>query len=70
MQQVANADPGAMIINTRASGRPDMVALTYHLFRESNAEAVFAISNPSLTRKVVYGMESRGIPAYGPVWDS
>lgn len=70
MQQVADADPGAMIINTRASGRPDMVALTYHLFLESKAEAVFAISNPSLTRKVVYGMESRGIPAYGPVWDS
>lgn len=70
MQQVANVDPDAMIINTRASGRPDMVALTYHLFRESKAEAVFAISNPSLTRKVVYGMESRGIPAYGPVWDS
>ncbi|CAF9923808.1 MAG: hypothetical protein HETSPECPRED_005425 [Heterodermia speciosa] len=70
MQQVASADPDAMIINTRASGRPDMVALAYHLFVESKAEAVFTISNPSLTRKVVYGMESRGIPAYGPVWDS
>lgn len=70
MQQVLKADPDAMIINTRASGRPDMVALTYHLFLESKAEAVFAISNPSLTRKVVYGMESRGIPAYGPIWDS
>ena len=70
MQQVAHADPDAMIINTRASGRPDMVALAYHLFVESKAEAVFTISNPSLTRKVVYGMESRGIPAYGPVWDS
>ena len=70
MQQVARADPDAMIINTRASGRPDMVALTYHLFVESKAEAVFTISNPSLTRKVVYGMESRGIPAYGPIWDS
>ena len=70
MQQVVSADPDAMIINTRASGRPDMVALAYHLFVESKAEAVFTISNPSLTRKVVYGMESRGIPAYGPVWDS
>lgn len=70
IQQVVDADPEAMIINTRASGRPDMVALTYHLFLESKAEAVFVISNPSLTRKVVYGMESRGIPAYGPIWDS
>ena len=70
MEAVVKADPQAMIINTRASGRPDMVALTYHLYLESKAEAVFVISNPSLTRKVVYGMESRGIPAYGPIWDS
>lgn len=70
IEAVIKADPDAMIINTRASGRPDMVALTYHLYREFEAEAVFCISNPSLTRKVVYGMESRGIPAYGPIWDS
>ena len=70
LQQVSTADPDAMIINSRASGRPDMVALTYHLYLESKAEAVFIISNPNLTRKVVYGMESRGVPAYGPIWDS
>ncbi len=70
MQAVAVADPDAMIINTRASGRPDIVALTYHLFMEAKAEAVFVISNPHLTGKVVYGMESRGVPAYGPIWDS
>ena len=70
VEAVGKADPQALIINTRASGRPDMVALTYHLYLESNAEAVFIISNRSLTRKVVYGMESRGIPAYGPIWDS
>ncbi|KAL8761040.1 MAG: hypothetical protein Q9184_002806 [Pyrenodesmia sp. 2 TL-2023] len=70
METVCKADPDAMIINTRASGRPDMVALAYHLYIQSNAEAVFCISNPNLTRKVVYGLESRGIPAYGPIWDS
>ena len=70
MQLVAKADPEAMIIDSRASGRPDMVALAYHMFMQTDAEAVFCISNPELTRKVVYGMESRGIPAYGPVWDS
>ncbi|KAL8729563.1 MAG: hypothetical protein Q9166_004643 [cf. Caloplaca sp. 2 TL-2023] len=70
MESVCKADPDAMIINTRASGRPDMVALAYHLYVQSNAEAVFCISNASLTRKIVYGMESRGVPAYGPIWDS
>lgn len=70
LKAVGEADPGALIINTRATGRPDMVALAYHLYLESKAEAVFVLSNPNLTRKVVYGMESRGVPAYGPVWDS
>lgn len=67
---VLRADPEAVIIDTRASGRPDMVAITYSMFIEMGAEAVFCISNPKLTRKIVYAMESRGIPAYGPVWDS
>ena len=35
-----------------------------------NAEAVIVISNQKLTREVVYGMESRGISAYGAIWDS
>ena len=70
IKQVLKADPNAWIINTRSSGRPDMVANAYELYKQSKAEAVFCISNPSLTRKVVYGMESRGVPAYGPVWDS
>lgn len=70
MRAVANADPEAMIIDTRATGRPDVVALTYHLYLETKAESVFVISNPYLTSKLVYGLESRGIPAYGPIWDS
>ena len=70
MRAVAKADPEAMIVDTRASGRPDVVALTYHLYLETKAESVFVISNPYLTSKLVYGLESRGIPAYGPIWDS
>ena len=67
---VTRVDPMARIIDTRTDGRPDMVAETYRLYKESNAEAVFVTSNPMLMRKIVYGMESRGIPAFGPVWDS
>jgi len=47
-----------------------MVKLTYRLYEEFNAEAVCIISNPFLTRKVVYAMQSRGIPAFGAIWDS
>lgn len=70
MNAVLKADPDAVVWNTRTLGRPDMVALTYQLVQESNAEAVFIISNPKVTRKVVYGMETRGIPAYGAIFDS
>ncbi|KAK7056764.1 hypothetical protein VNI00_002481 [Paramarasmius palmivorus] len=62
--------PGAVIYDTRTHGKPDMVKLTYRLVREFNAEAVCIISNQKLTRKVVYGMMSRGIPAFGAIWDS
>ena len=47
-----------------------MVKLTYRLVREFEAEAVIIISNEPLTRTVVYGMMSRGIPAFGAIWDS
>ena len=71
VEEVFRADPQAMILNTKpGTPRPDLVALTYQLYAESGAEAVFVISNPKLTYKVKYGMESRGIPAYGPVFDS
>ncbi|KAK7053972.1 Nonribosomal peptide synthetase 12 [Favolaschia claudopus] len=70
MQAVKKADPDAWIWDTRTNGRPDMVAVTYRLFVEAQAEAVFIISNPKLTQRVVYGMESRGIPAYGAIFDS
>ncbi|KAJ7633025.1 hypothetical protein FB45DRAFT_1027139 [Roridomyces roridus] len=70
VDMVRKADPDAWIWDTRTDGRPDMVAVTYKLVVESNAEAVFIISNPKLTRRVVYGMESRGIAAYGAIFDS
>ncbi|TFK35133.1 hypothetical protein BDQ12DRAFT_324483 [Crucibulum laeve] len=70
MDAVLKADRDAVIWNTRENGRPDMVALTWQLVRESGAEAVFIISNPKVTKKVVYGMETRGVPAYGAIFDS
>ncbi|KAH8114567.1 nonribosomal peptide synthetase 12 [Phellopilus nigrolimitatus] len=70
VDSILNASPGAVIYDTRTHGKPDMVKLTYRLVREFKAEAVCIISNQKLTRKVVYGMMSRGIPAFGAIWDS
>jgi hypothetical protein len=70
LQSVAEVDGQALVWDTRTDGRPDLVQLAYDLYIREKAECVFVISNPKLTRKVVYGMESRGVPAFGPVWDS
>jgi hypothetical protein len=45
--------------------QPDVVKMTYKLFKDFKAEAVIIISNQKLTQKVVYGLEARGVPAFG-----
>jgi hypothetical protein len=70
VENVQTADPDAVIWDTTKLGRPDLVGLTWQLLKESQAEAVFVISNPKVTKMVVYAMESRGIAAYGPIFDS
>ncbi|KAI0822223.1 hypothetical protein BC628DRAFT_1421912 [Trametes gibbosa] len=70
VDSLIEANPSAVIYDTREHGKPDMVKLTYRMVREFNAEAVVIISNEPLTKKVVYGMMSRGIPAFGAIWDS
>ncbi|KAL2809216.1 hypothetical protein BJX63DRAFT_435352 [Aspergillus granulosus] len=67
---VYSADPGAIVHDTKKQGRPDLVKLTWDAVQCSGAEAVIIISNEKLTKKVVYGMETRGVPAYGAIWDS
>jgi ferredoxin-NADP reductase len=67
---VYNADSGAVVHDTKKQGRPDLVRLTWDAVQSFGAEAVIIISNEKLTKKVVYGMETRGVPAYGAIWDS
>jgi predicted ferric reductase len=68
--EVKRADPDAIIWDTTEKGYPDIVLETYKLVQECKAEAVYIISNPKVTEKVVFGMISRGIPAYGAIFDS
>lgn len=62
--------PGAIIHDTKILGRPDLVKMGYNLVKSFNAEAVVIIANEKITKKVVYGLETRGVPAYGAIWDS
>ena len=70
LDEVYAADPEAIVWDTKTQGRPDMVQETWNAYSKFDAEAVVVISNPKVTAQVVYGMESRGVPAYGPVFDS
>lgn len=70
IKNVRRADPEALIINTTVAGRPDLVRQTYELYESSGAEAVFIISNPKVTRRVVYDLECRGVPIFAPIFDS
>jgi hypothetical protein len=70
IETVRRADPEAVIINTTVYGRPDLVRLSYELYTSFGAEAVFVISNPRVTRSVVYALESRGVPTFCPIFDS
>ncbi|GAB1196920.1 hypothetical protein APSETT444_006200 [Aspergillus pseudonomiae] len=67
---VSKMDNDPYIINTRESGRIDMVPIIRKLYKDFDAEAVCVISNPFVTKKVVYELESGGIPAFGPIFDS
>ena len=70
MGAVRKADPDAVVWNTSTQGRGTIVQSVWELVQESGAEAVFVISNPKVTDLVVFGMQSRGVPAYGAIFDS
>ncbi|MEO3973301.1 hypothetical protein [Streptomyces sp. CAU 1734] len=70
VDEILAVQPEARIWDTAEHGKPDMLALALAAHRDFGAEAVICISNKKLTWHVVQGLESRGIPAYGAIWDS
>ncbi|MFJ2114207.1 hypothetical protein ACIOEX_20345 [Streptomyces sp. NPDC087850] len=70
VDEILAVQPDALIWDTSRHGKPDMVRLAYAAYRDFGAEAVICISNKKLTWQVVHGLERRGIPAYGAIWDS
>jgi hypothetical protein len=70
VDEVMRANPDAVIWNSYEQGRPDVLQIAYDAYVESGAEAVICISNKAVTWQVVEGLECRGVPAFGPIWDS
>ncbi|THV42150.1 hypothetical protein [Glycomyces buryatensis] len=70
VDEILAVQPEARIWDTAEHGKPDMIQLACAAYRDFGAEAVICISNKKLTWQVVHGLERRGIPAYGAIWDS
>ena len=70
VDEIEAAQPDALIWDTGALGKPDVLQLAHAAYVESGAEAVICVSNRTVTWQVVHGLETRGIPAFGPIWDS
>ena len=70
VDEILKANPEALIWDTDTHGKPDLVALALEAVRRTGAEAVICIANQKLTQAVIQGVELRGIPGYGAIWDS
>jgi hypothetical protein len=70
VDEVEAAQPEAVIWDTDALGKPNLTELAVAAMQDFDAEAVFVVSNKKTTLRLVHDLESRGIPAFGPIWDS
>jgi hypothetical protein len=70
VDEVLAAHPDALIWDTTARGKPDLLRLAHQVSQDFAAEAVLVVSNKTGTWNVVHGLERLGVPAFGPIWDS
>ncbi|WP_405594587.1 hypothetical protein [Streptomyces sp. NBC_01092] len=70
VDEILGLVPNAIIVDTKINGKPDVVELTYRVACDFRADGVICVANQKVTWDVVYGLESRGIPTCGPLWDS
>lgn len=70
IHRILKADQDAIILNTSRNGRSDLVEATERVCATSGIEAVFVISNATVTNVLVKKLRRKGILAYGPIFDS
>jgi hypothetical protein len=70
VDQLERAQPDALVWDTTRSGKPDLVELAQRAYDDFDAEAVLIVSNKPATTHLVHAFERRGIPAFGPIFDS
>ncbi|KAI7206530.1 hypothetical protein KC331_g4292 [Hortaea werneckii] len=70
LSDVLEADRGALIVDTKESGRFDLTEVAWAKMQQTKAEAAVILSNAKVTRDVVFGLEARGVIAFGAIFDS
>lgn len=70
VDEILKKQPGAIIWDTDIMGKPDLAKLAFYAYQKSQAEAVICIANKKVTWLVNEALETRGIPAFGAIWDS
>jgi hypothetical protein len=70
IDEVERTQPDAVVWDTTSRGKPDLAQLALDAYADFEAEAVIIVSNKPTTLRLVHELERRGIPAFGPIWDS
>jgi ferredoxin-NADP reductase len=68
--EILGSQPDAVLWNSDERGKPDLAELAFQAYLETGAEAVICISNKAATLSMVRRLQQRGVPAFGPIWDS
>jgi len=69
-QMVKDSDPGVLIVDRDNCNNLCIERLAFDSYKKEGAEAIFVLSNPMFTKELVYALECRGVPTFGPIWDS
>ncbi|XP_010054332.2 adenylate-forming reductase 03009 [Eucalyptus grandis] len=59
-----------IVHDTAVHGRPNVAEMSVGMVKKWGAEVVIVTSNPKGSRAVVNACKSKGIAAFGPIWDS
>ncbi|KAI3800824.1 hypothetical protein L1987_28921 [Smallanthus sonchifolius] len=59
-----------IVHDTTVMGRPNVSEMSVAAAKKWGAEVVIVTTNPEGSRDVVNACKSKGIPAFGPIWDS
>lgn len=70
VNEILAVQPDSVIWDTDRDGKPDLLKLAFQAYHDFDAEAVICIANKKVTWHIVEEFESRGIPAFGAIWDS